>query len=170
MFRKSESKGFVLPDARILTTPEKGNGVYANRKYLKYELVERAPTLKFHVDALTATQDLLGGRFILTDYVFSRGKACHCALGWVPIYNHSENPNAWWNIPEDHSCIEVRALRDIEPGEEITHAYVRAADKRVWFEAIETGSNPTEPVLGEDGPSEEWGPGEEMTGRGIRTE
>jgi len=167
MFRKPEPQGFVLPDAKILTTPEKGNGVYASRKYLKHEIIERAPTLKFHVDSLTTIQDMLGSRFILTDYVFLRGKACHCALGWVAVYNHSEDPNAWWTIPEDHTCIEVRALRDIEAGEEITHAYVRSGDRGVWFDVVESSSTPEIPTLGLGEPSSEWGEGSELVGRGI---
>jgi hypothetical protein len=168
MFRKPESQGYVLPDARIMTTPEKGNGVYANRKYGKHELIERAPTLKFHMESLKTIQDITGGRFILSDYVFTRGNACHCALGWVAVYNHSDIPNAWWTIPSDHSCIEVRALRDIEPGEEITHAYVRSPDGKslVWFEASEGSSEPVEPVLG-SGISEEWA-GDSVEGKGVR--
>jgi len=166
MFRKPETRGYVMPDAKIMTTPEKGNGVYSTRKYLKYEIIERAPTLKFHMDSLIAIQDLLGGRFILSDYVFTRGNACHCALGWVAIYNHSDDPNAWWTIPPDHSCIEVRALRDIEPGEEITHAYVRTPGRGVWFDSVEASSEPVEPVLGE-GDSDEW-TGDTLEGKGIR--
>lgn len=168
MFRKPETKGYVQPDARILTTPEKGNGVYASRKYKKHELIERAPTLKFSVESLFVMQDYLGGRFILSDYVFCRGKAAHCALGWVAVYNHSDSPNAQWSIPMDHSCIEVRALRDIEEDEEITHAYVRARGKeaQLWFDATEGTSNPIEPALGE-GDRDEWD-GEEVEGKGIR--
>lgn len=166
MFRKPESQGYVLPDARIMTTPEKGNGVYANRKYRKHELIERAPTLKFHMDSLITIQSITGGRFILSDYVFTRGNACHCALGWVAIYNHSDSPSAWWTIPSDHSCIEVRALRDIETGEEITHAYVRDGGSGVWFEAIEGSSEPIEPVLGV-GACDEW-VGDLLEGKGVR--
>ena len=50
-------------------------------------------------------------------------------LGFGSLYNHSDSPNAVAIRQYDDMVIEFVAIRDIEPGEEITHRY----HCPVWF-------------------------------------
>ncbi|KAJ9138250.1 SET domain-containing protein [Coniochaeta hoffmannii] len=47
-------------------------------------------------------------------------------MGLYPLssrHNHNCRPNAFWRYSKDNLAMEVVAIRDIEPGEEITHSY-----------------------------------------------
>jgi len=45
-------------------------------------------------------------------------------LGLAMIYNHSETPNAEWDVnEEDDNFIRFYALQDIAKGQEILHDY-----------------------------------------------
>jgi SET domain-containing protein len=62
----------------------------------------------------------------LAHYYFEWGDDCQqaaIALGYGSLYNHSYNPNARYVFRESEECLEFIALRDIEPGEEITINY-----------------------------------------------
>lgn len=80
---------------------------------------------------------------ILSNYVFDWGeKEEHAAvaLGYISIYNHSYKPNAELTECLDESVIEVSALRDIAPDEEIVVNYNGAPDDpdKLWFKVVET--------------------------------
>lgn len=65
----------------------------------------------------------------LKDYVFGIKNSTdvyHC-LGFGAIYNHSDDPNIKWRLlDDDNRIIEFKAIRDIEPHEELRHNYGKA--------------------------------------------
>jgi SET domain-containing protein len=44
-------------------------------------------------------------------------------LGYGSVYNHSATPNMKWYAKRSTNEIVFYAIRDIEPGEELTHDY-----------------------------------------------
>ena len=60
------------------------------------------------------------------------------ALGYGSLYNHSYKPNARYDDVGPQTK-EFTALRDIQPGEEITVNYNAEPKSRsaVWFEVVE---------------------------------
>ena len=58
------------------------------------------------------------------------------AMGYVPVYNHSYNSNCEYEMEFDKKIISVRAVRNIEKGEELFINYngVFNDEKSVWFE------------------------------------
>lgn len=104
----------------------KGRGVFARRKFVNGETIERAPVIVLGEDPW----ELLN-QTTLSNYYFAWGAtACALALGFGSLYNHSERPNAKIVRHINQSVMEFVALRDIEPGEEITHRYQCPA----WFQ------------------------------------
>lgn len=60
----------------------------------------------------------------LSFYVYDWGDGrVALALGYGSLYNHSDSPNAYAEIDHVHQTIAVKALRGLEPGEEITLDY-----------------------------------------------
>jgi uncharacterized protein len=110
----------------------KGRGVFARRLILKGEVIERVPVI------VLPAEEVVSGT-TLANYAFKwgRGQAA-LALGYGSLYNHSDRPNArYWDVGPQTK--EFTALRDIEPGEEITVNYNGKPRSRsaVWFEVIE---------------------------------
>jgi uncharacterized protein len=121
----------------VLPTPEKGRGVFARRRIRRKELIERSPVI-----VVPSRQWPTIARTVLANYVFDWGEKqedAAMALGYVSIYNHSYRPNAELTECVDDRVIEVSALRDIEPGEEIFVNYNGEPGDRdeLWFDVIE---------------------------------
>ena len=120
---------------RIGTAEHRGRAMFARRKFLKGELIERAPVI-----ALSQKQWPFAQKTILSDYAFDWGEndeQAAIALGYVSIYNHSYSPNAQLEELLDELMMEVVAIRDIEPDEEITINYNGDPEKQdaLWFTA-----------------------------------
>ena len=97
----------------------KGRGVFALRKFINGETIERAPVIVLKEDPW----ELLN-QTTLSNYYFAWGaRASALALGFASLYNHSERPNAKVIRHLGDSVMEFVAVRDIEPGEEITHTH-----------------------------------------------
>ena len=116
----------------VKQTRGKGLGVFAARDIAENELIERCPVL-----VLTKTEIYQSGA-ILPRYVFTWGKGkVALALGYGSIYNHSFDPNAYY---EDRGkrCKQYHAFRDIAQGDEITINYNGVGDieSPVGFEVI----------------------------------
>ena len=95
-----------------------GRGMFACRKFLKGELIERAPVV-----AIDEKKWPNAAKTILSDYAFDWGEKdehAAIALGYISIYNHSYSPNAQLEQMLDELMMEIIAIKDIEPGEEIT--------------------------------------------------
>jgi SET domain-containing protein len=118
----------------------KGRGVFARRRIRKGEVIERVPmivmTAKEFEEELSASS--------LSNYCFAWGRdQVALALGYGSIYNHSYTPNARYEDVAPQTKV-FRALRAIEPGEEITVNYNGRPRSRtkVWFTVIENNGPP----------------------------
>lgn len=97
----------------------KGRGVFA-RVFLEEGCeIERVPVLVLPEDEVCGSDDCS----LLGNYCFywAPGKVA-LALGYGSLYNHSYTPNATYlDLPNRTKLF--RAIRDIQPGEEITVNY-----------------------------------------------
>jgi uncharacterized protein len=122
-----------IRDVRMGTVERRGRGMFACRKFLKGELIERAPVIPINEKQWPFAQ-----KTILSDYAFDWGEhdeQAAIALGYVSIYNHSYSPNAQLEELLDELMMEVVAIRDIPPGEEVTINYNGdpANQDPLWF-------------------------------------
>jgi uncharacterized protein len=110
-----------------------GRGMFAVRKFLKGELIERAPVV-----AIDEKKWPNAAKTILSDYAFDWGEKdehAAIALGYISIYNHSYSPNAQLEQMLDELMMEIIAIKDIEQGEEITINYNGDPENKdeLWF-------------------------------------
>jgi len=110
-----------------------GRGMFAVRKLLKGELIERAPIV-----AIDEKKWPNAAKTILSDYAFDWGEKdehAAIALGYISIYNHSYSPNAQLEQMLDELMMEIIAIKDIEAGQEITINYNGDPENQdaLWF-------------------------------------
>jgi SET domain-containing protein len=121
----------------LADTADRGRGVFAQRKIKKQEVIERAPVIVVPRKEWETMDET-----VLSNYIFDWGENdedAAVALGYVSIYNHSYSPNAELQELLDNNLIEVIALKDIQPGEEICVNYNGAPDDRdeLWFDVVD---------------------------------
>lgn len=109
-------------------SPIHGWGVFAKEKILKEEIIEECAIISLPIQKNERTSLLIDYRFN-----FPTGtpdwREQVVALGNGSLYNHSDQPNAYWySIDEKRTFIFV-AHRDIEPGEEI---FIYYGDINYW--------------------------------------
>jgi hypothetical protein len=93
-----------------------GRGVFATRAFAEGDTIEICPTLEVSDEDVSGT---------LGDYVFNSNDDEHVVilmLGYGMLYNHSFEANAEY-VEHGPGEIAFVALRDIEPGDEITIDY-----------------------------------------------
>ena len=79
---------------------------------------------------------------LLHDYIFEwqpeGASKCCMALGWVPLYNHSYTSNCEYFMDYDDDTINIKTVRSIPAGEELTINYNGDWDNKdkVWFEVM----------------------------------
>jgi uncharacterized protein len=116
----------------IKKTKKKGWGVFTTAKIEKDVTIEISPVIVMsHTDMLKLNETLLH------DYIFYWEKdKCCMAMGYVPIYNHASPSNCEYFQDYKKKVIEIKTVRDIEKGEELTINYQGDADsvEKVWFE------------------------------------
>ena len=97
-----------------------GQGVFATRTISKGEVIERCPYIVIDDDDLAEINRL-------QDYLFTSPDQPGdylCVLGYGMMYNHSDKPNAEWEIDEDDiQFVRFTALKPIADGEEIFQNY-----------------------------------------------
>ena len=99
----------------------RGRGMFAVRKFLKGELIERGPVV-----VIDQKKWPNAAKTILSNYAFDWGEKdehAAIAMGYISIYNHSYSPNAQLEQMLDELMMEIIAIKDIEAGEEITINY-----------------------------------------------
>jgi uncharacterized protein len=115
----------------LYTAPSRrhGRGVFAARRFRKGEILEGCPVL-----SVPARDRALVERTRLGSYLYEgdRGTAI-IALGFGSLVNHSSHPNAECELDLHAGNAVFRALRTIEPGEEITILY--SSNSELWFAA-----------------------------------
>jgi len=104
-------------------TKGKGRGVFARTLIPEGTVFERVPLLVIPAKEIL---DCDHGKMLL-GYIFEYKKQVALALGYGSLYNHSYNPNARYD-DAGRQIKEFSALRDIQPGEEITINYNGAED------------------------------------------
>ena len=127
-------------NVRMGIVERRGRAMFACRKFLKGELIERAPVIPINQRQWPSAE-----KTILSDYAFDWGvhdEHAAIALGYVSIYNHSYEPNAQLEELLDELMMEVVAIRDIQPGEEVTINYNGDPENQdpLWF--IERNTRP----------------------------
>ncbi len=99
----------------------KGRGVLTSKKIERDSVIERCPVIPIpagEVQNLKSTE--------LNNYYFCWGKdqeSAAIALGMGSIYNHSYTPNALYRPCLDENMLEIVAIKNIHPNEEITFNY-----------------------------------------------
>ena len=122
-----------IRNVRMGAVEARGRGMFATRRILKGELIERSPVI-----VLNEKQWPVAERTILSNYAFDWGEKdeqAAIALGYVSIYNHSYSPNAQLEQMLDELMMEVIAIKDIQPGEEVTINYNGEPESQddLWF-------------------------------------
>ena len=90
-----------------------GRGVFANKNFNKGDIVEKAPYI------VDKTSNFNG---LIRDYIFNKDDTNSIvAFGYASLYNHSDTPNATWNISDEY--VEIKALNPISKDSEILISY-----------------------------------------------
>jgi SET domain-containing protein len=106
-----------------------GWGVFADEVILPNEMVEVAPGVLLQQSFLNAchyvaTAEGMPPEEIMLDQYgigWTDGRAFF-PLGWVGLYNHSDNPSAEFVYVSDE-LVGIRSLKEISPDQEITVNY-----------------------------------------------
>ncbi len=119
----------------IAQTNGKGRGVFTGSEIEPGTTIEEAPVI-----VMSAEDRVFLDKTLLHDYIFEWQPAgadlCCMALGWVPVYNHSSQPNCEYFMDYDNQTISIVTLRKVEADEELTFNYNGDADHApvIWFE------------------------------------
>jgi len=113
---------------RIVRVQGKGRGIVAGRHIGQGEVLETAPVVVIPAREWTFVEQTVIARFSFA-WDDDRGSAA-VALGRGSIFNHSYTPNVAAEKSLSTRVIRFVALRDIEPGEELTLNYLGDADSR----------------------------------------
>ncbi len=113
---------------------KKGRCVCALKTIRKGDLIEQAPVL-----VIPSNEKYLIEQTVLWDHWFAWGhkdQDLAIALGFGSLYNHSYEPNAECYVSQRQDKLEYVALRNIEPGDEITINYNGTPDDNspMWFD------------------------------------
>ncbi len=126
----------IQPYLTIVDTPKMGRGVFSSEKIEAGTIIEISPVI-----VMSADERVLLDQTSLHDYIFVWGAAlnqCCMALGYVSVYNHSQLSNCEYEMDFAAASITIKAMRDIEAGEELFINYNGNWNdpSPVWFELI----------------------------------
>ena len=111
---------------------EFNRGVFATIDIKKGVMFHQAPVIAYPNDQHEHIE-----KTILADYAFEYG-INHSAilLGYGMLFNHSYEPNAYYDINFDNHTFDFFAFRDIQAGEEILINYNGDVDDQelLWFD------------------------------------
>jgi SET domain-containing protein len=113
--KKRSAEDVVTGSGLTVAHGPRGRGVFATRRFAMGEVIETCPTVEVADAEVT-------GR--LNDYVFKSvtdGDVLF-VLGLGMLYNHSPDPNVEY-VQDEPSTITFRALRTVQPGDELTIDY-----------------------------------------------
>jgi hypothetical protein len=121
-----------LPFLYIKTTKGRGRGIFTAQEIPAGSHIESCPVL-----VLSEEDTALIHQTRLHDYYFLWGDdgESAIALGYGSLYNHSSKPSADYEMDYEMATLEIIALRDIQPGEEITINYTDGEfhQTELWF-------------------------------------
>ena len=120
----------------VRSHPKKGRGVFAASRLACGEIIETTPIILIPAAEWPHIEPT-----VLALYIYNFGPTAEeehaaIALGFGSLYNHSYMPNAKYIKSWEEQVIRFVALRDIEPGEEITINYNGSPENQtpIWFE------------------------------------
>ncbi|MEE9372867.1 MAG: SET domain-containing protein [Saprospiraceae bacterium] len=123
-----------MPGLFIICDPNKGRCVHSAVEIRAGDLIEVCPVIVFTKEDLIKIHTTY-----LHDYYFlwgeKRGQGA-IALGYGSLYNHSEVPNAAFEIDIQNQEIRFMCIKPIASGSEIVISYVDAGfrgDVKLWF-------------------------------------
>ncbi|MEO6818899.1 MAG: SET domain-containing protein-lysine N-methyltransferase [Ginsengibacter sp.] len=129
----------IKPYLFIKLTSKKGRGLFTTRNIAADVVIEESPVIVMSADERT-----LLDKTLLHDYIFewraegdtSENTGCCVALGYISVYNHSYTSNCEYFMDFDNEMIQVRTVRKILEGEEVTINYNGDwnNEKKVWFD------------------------------------
>jgi SET domain-containing protein len=97
----------------------KGRGVVSTGRFARGQVIERSPVI-----IVPAAEVPLVSQTVLNNYAYRWGDDdLAIALGLGSLYNHSLQPNAHYRCVLEDRVVEIYALCDIAPGEEICLNY-----------------------------------------------
>jgi SET domain-containing protein len=123
----------------VRSDPRKGRGVFAVSPLAGGEIIVTAPIILIPAGEWPHIEPT-----VLAFYIYNFGPTADeehaaIALGYGSLYNHSYEPNAKYIKNWDEQVIRFIAVRDIQPGEEITINYDGSPEDQtpIWFERVE---------------------------------
>ena len=122
-----------IPGLYTAHDDQKGRGVYTSIPVSIGVLIEVCPVIVIPKVELPIIH-----KTILHDYYFLWGEDMDdaaIALGFGSLYNHAIHPNANFILDMENNTIDIVAILDINPGEEVTINYHgEPGDESVlWF-------------------------------------
>ncbi|MEP7230406.1 MAG: SET domain-containing protein [Ginsengibacter sp.] len=119
----------------INRTSVKGRGIFTRQKIAADTVIEDSPVI-----VMSAADRVHLDKTLLHDYIFEWGThkdKCCMALGMVSVYNHSYESNCEYFMNFEEERIEVKTIRPVEIGEELTINYNGDwnSSKKIWFDA-----------------------------------
>ena len=120
----------------IKKTAAKGRGVFTKEKIPAKTMIEESPVI-----VMSAEDRMHIDKTLLHNYIFAWGKnedQCCMALGLIPVYNHSYESNCEYFMDFEEEIIEVKTVREIAAGEELTINYNGDwnDNRPIWFDAV----------------------------------
>jgi hypothetical protein len=125
------------PGVVIKHTQTRGRAVYAARAYRAGELVETAPVILGDSDP-AKLPDWVANYYYAWNDIGGRNARQAMALGCGSLFSSSMHANLRFRANNEAQAIEYHAVRDIEPGEELTINYSSehgepTAAENSWF-------------------------------------
>lgn len=124
----------ILPFLTIASSVGRGRGVFSTEHINKGTTIEISPVL------VVSPEDRIQlEKTLLYDYIFEWGedqKSAVVALGYLSIYNHSNNPNCAYEMDFENQTIKIVTLQDIAVGAELFINYrcpEGPSEDPVWF-------------------------------------
>jgi SET domain-containing protein len=94
-----------------------GYGVFSQMKIMPDELIEKSSFIPIFTDTKYTPN-------AVNDYLIKISSDCSAiAFGYMSLYNHNYQPNAYVIYNKDTNMIEMYATKVIQPGEEIVWNY-----------------------------------------------
>jgi uncharacterized protein len=125
---------FIHPSIYLDITEQKGRGVFCGEDIPEGSIIEVSPVIVLSKDEREILKPTL-----LRDYLFGwKDGNCCAALGYIAMYNHAYTANCEYFKDYENCTIGIRAVRDIEAGEELSINYNGAWDNQspLWFDAV----------------------------------
>ncbi len=125
----------ILPFLTIASSNKRGRGVFTTETIEAHITIEIAPVIVVDASGREKLEQTL-----LYDYIFEWGadsKMAAVALGYISMYNHSNNPNCAYEMDFENETISIKTLHAIKTGEELFINYMcpeGPSSEPVWFE------------------------------------